>query len=91
MRVARPYITDLEMQVLTLMAHGVAVKAIGVRVGLTNKGVSSARRRVLLRNGLKNYLQLGALMNECQMLPVDVRNEMEDRREVRMDALRSAP
>lgn len=59
MKLPKFTITDFEMQVLTLMEQGVAVKAIGARMGVSAKSVSSARRRVLKRNRLKNYLQLG--------------------------------
>jgi DNA-binding NarL/FixJ family response regulator len=91
MKTARVRVTEFELQVLTLMARGVPVKAIGFRLGVCDKAVSSARRRVLKRNRFDNYLQLGLAMERCQTLHVDERNRMEDRREERLDALRSAP
>lgn len=89
MKLARLDLTDFELTVLVLMAQGVALKAIGARLGLSNKAVSAARRRVLRRNGLTNYLQLGLALERCQLLPVDVRNRIEDRREERLDARRA--
>lgn len=80
MKGTRVIVTDFELRILTLMARGVAVKAIGSRLGRSDKSVSSARRRVLKRNRVTNYLQLGMLLERCQTLPVDERNRIEDRR-----------
>lgn len=66
-----PRLTDLELQVLTLMSRGVVVKAIGSRLGITQKAVSSARRRALRRNRVSNYLQLGILLQRYQVLTTD--------------------
>lgn len=86
MKLAGLSVTTFELQVLTVMAHGVAVKAISARLGVSGKSVSAARRRVLKRNRLKNYLQLGMYLERCQLLPVDERNRIEDRREERLAA-----
>lgn len=89
MKLARINVTEFELKVLTVMARGVAVKAISARLGVSAKSVSSARRRVLKRNRLKNYLQLGMYLERCQLLPADARNRIEDEREERLDASRA--
>lgn len=88
MKLARINCTEFELKVLTVMARGVAVKAIGAKLGVSRKSVSAARRRVLKRNRLKNYLQLGMYLERCQLLPADERNRIEDGREERLDARR---
>ena len=85
---ARLAVTDLELRVLTLMAHGHCFKQIGALLGKSRKSVSRALRRVLARSGTSNYMQLGMLIERTQLLPIDERNRIEDRREVRLDALR---
>jgi hypothetical protein len=46
---------------------------------------------VLDRNGITNDVQLGMLIERDQFVSTYERNLIEDRREERMDALRSAP
>lgn len=79
MKTVRPRLTDLELQVLTLMSKGVVVKAIGARLGITQKAVSSARRRALRRNRVSNYLQLGILLQRYQVLTIDERGPAVDK------------
>lgn len=90
MKTGRLRLTDHELQVLSLMAQGVAVKAIGTQLGIATKAVSAARQRALRRNGVTNYLQLGMLLERCQSLPVETRNRSQDRIEERLDLRRNA-
>lgn len=86
--VRRPMkLTDLELKVFRLMAKGVAVKAIGARIGISQKSVSSARRRVLRRNRVTNYLQLGILLERSKLLPGRRIVEQEERVEAQLAAL----
>ena len=91
MRLAQLKVNQKELRMLTLLGHGLQIKAIAARLGISKQAVSFTLRRVLARHGLSNYFQLGLLAECCQTLPIDERNRIEDRREVRMDALRSAP
>jgi DNA-binding NarL/FixJ family response regulator len=68
MRRAPLHITDFERSVLSHMARGVPVKAISYEMGVGDKAVSAARRRVLRRNRVDNYLQLGMLIERDRVL-----------------------
>lgn len=91
MKSARLIVTNLERSVVVLMARGYRIKQIAAALGTTPSKVCQARKRVLDRNGITNDTQLGMLVERCQFVSVYERNLIEDRREERMDALRSAP
>jgi DNA-binding CsgD family transcriptional regulator len=80
-----------ERPVVMLMARGYQPKQIAASLGMTSNYVCQIRRRILDRNGITNDTQLGMLIERCQFVSTDERNRIEDRREVRLDALRSAP
>lgn len=90
MKCAALNVTDLERAVLVLMARGYRMKQIAAALGMSLKNASKTRQRVFERNGIANDTQLGMLIERFQLVSADERNRIEDRREERMDALRSA-
>lgn len=91
MKCAKLNVTKWERQIAVLMARGYRAKQIAASLGITPQAVCSARRRILDRNGIMNDVQLGMLIERDQFVSTYERNLIEDRREERMDALRSAP
>lgn len=91
MKTAKLSVTKAERPIVVLMALGYKPKQIAAALGMTTNYVCQQRRKVLDRNGIANDTQLGMLIERCQFVSVYERNLIEDRREERMDALRSAP
>lgn len=81
-------LTYHERNVMLLLAGGLTRKQIAGFLHVSSKSVSAARRRVLNRHGLLNDVQLGRLIERCQLIPPDEANRIEDRREERIDACR---
>lgn len=91
MKSAKLNVTRAERPVVVLYARGYKPKQIAAALGLTSNYVCQLRRKVLDRNGITNDVQLGMLIERDQFVSTLERNLIEDRREERMDALRSAP
>lgn len=91
MKVAALKLTEYEIPIVVQMARGYTPKQIAASLGISPSSVCNARRRIFTRNGITSDTQLGMLVERCQTVSADERNRIEDRREERLDALRSAP
>jgi DNA-binding CsgD family transcriptional regulator len=91
MKTAKLNVKKNERAIVVLMARGYAPKQIAAALGMTTNYVCQLRRKVLDRNGITNDTQLGMLIERDQFVSTYERNLIEDRREVRMDALQGAP
>lgn len=91
MKTGRALLSQLEQAVLTQMARGYKPGAIQMALGISRKHYSKVRDSILNKTGATNDFQAGMFCNQQQLVSTDERNRIEDRREVRLDALRSAP
>jgi DNA-binding CsgD family transcriptional regulator len=63
--------TARQLQIVTLMTRGMPPKRIAGELGITVSSVGALRRRLLDRNGLRNDVELGMLVERCSRVLVE--------------------
>jgi DNA-binding CsgD family transcriptional regulator len=63
--------TARQLQIVTLMTRGMPPKRIAGELGITVSSVGALRRRLLDRNGLRNDVELGMLVERCSRVQVE--------------------
>lgn len=57
--------TPRQLEIVKLMVRGLPPKRIAAELGVTVSAIGGARRRILDRNGLRNDVELGMLVERC--------------------------
>lgn len=87
----RPRLTRDERALLTCIARGLKAKQTTFELGICRSSYFRRRAKLLSKLGALNDWQAGILTERYQLVDVGTQNRIEDRREERLDALRSAP
>lgn len=84
-----PLLTLSERAVATCMAQGMKPKQIMGALDMSRHTFERRHKTVKDKLGAMNDTQVGVLLERHQLVPVDARNVIEDRREERLDARRA--
>jgi DNA-binding NarL/FixJ family response regulator len=79
-------ITAHQRAILVYIARGYATKEIAAALGRSVCNINAAKRRIFRRNGIRNDMQLGMAIERCNVLSLEERQRIEDRRQVVLKA-----
>jgi DNA-binding NarL/FixJ family response regulator len=77
----RPRLDHWELSVLTRLLQGLKPKQISGELCFSQDRYTKIRNRILTKLGAMNDAQIGVLAERYQLVSVDERNRIEDRRE----------
>lgn len=87
----RPNLTAQERALVVYLAQGLRAKQIAAALHISDRVCVRRFQALRKKLGVLTYFQAGVLCERYQLIPVRQANIIEDRREERLDALRSAP
>lgn len=88
MKTGRTSLTSIELAVVTGICRGYKPGQIQSALGIGQNHYTKIRNRILNKLGATNDGQIGMFAERQQLVGVDERNRIEDRREERLDARR---
>lgn len=81
MKPTQLHLTSHQRVICVYIARGYATKEIAAALGRSVCNINAAKRRIFRRNSIKNDAQLSMAIERCNVLSLEERQRIEDRRQ----------